>query len=155
MRAVYYCRVLFISLEFLLVVFSLFLFFLFEKTIDSFVLGHRFNADALEWVMLYPAMVAGFIFKEGAEILFPDESKNLVLHQWSGYWRLRAHVNVGTFYAVVFFVLCFLVWLLDQVLTPVGAYVFFICSLGVSISAFSFHSAKLKIKELLLHLEIK
>lgn len=109
------------------------------------------NEDGIKWLVLYPVGIAGWILKEGVGILFPDEKTNKILHEWDKYWMLKAHFNVGIFYAIILTAPCIYLWVTNKLATSWGAPLFASCTLAISIAAFSFYQARIKVRELLIH----
>ena len=150
MRALYAIRVIFVSLEFLVLALSFAGWFLFFDYISDFVLGNSLNEKAVEWILLYPVSIAVWVIKEAGSVLFPSERMDSILHEWDGYWKLRVHYNTGLFYCVAPVVPCFYIWLMGFISKPLGLWVFLTCSMVSSVSAFSFYQANIRLKEILI-----
>lgn len=149
----YYLRLFFVSVEFLNLVFF---YFVYSFLSDYFLLmlaGVSINKEAVEWMVLYPMGLASWIFLTGSSVLFPDENANHALHEWPDYWKLKAHFNVGLFFAVALSFVCFVVWLLGKISTQGGAWIFSACCVSISVAAFSFYSANIELKSILIHLK--
>lgn len=150
MKPLYYLKVFFISFEFFVVLFFLFLYSWFNIEITEFIKNMKFNDKAFEWLILYPISLTVWILKDGIGVLFPDEKTNVILHKWPDYWMLKAHFNVGVFYAICFTILCVAVWLSNKILTASGATIFIACTVSLSIVALSLYNAKVRIREFLI-----
>jgi hypothetical protein len=152
MKALYYLRVFFVSYEFLTLLATFGLYAIWSDEILSVFQGVRTSDDALKWLVAYPIGLAGWMLKDGVGVLFPDEKSNRILHEWPEYWRLKAHFDVGLFYSISLTVPCVLVWVFDKLKTIEGAWVFGACAVALSVSAYSFYEAKIKLKSTLIHL---
>lgn len=150
-KVIYYLRVLLISYEFVALILFWMTYLYYRQTIDSFVVSENINKDALKWLVIYPVGLATWMLKEGVSILFPNEIMSKILHEWTDYWQLKAHFNVGVFYAVFLSVPCIYVWATNNLTTGWGGALFLSCTFSISLAAFSFYQAKLKIKELLIN----
>lgn len=146
----YYVRVTFVSLEFLCFLLAGLAFVLWGSKVDGYLSGISLNEDAVEWVFLYPIAIAAWVFNTGANVLFPSESGNVILHRWPGYWRLKAHFNVGVFYCAISALPCLFLWLTNDLVSSLGFFVCLACFSATSISAFSFFKANIKLREILI-----
>lgn len=149
----YYMRVFFISFEFLSILMAFAFYCFFGAELDAFWRNVSPNEKALEWLFLYPVAVAVWVVKEGANVLFPSERANAILHGWPDYWRLRAHFNVGVIYCVGLAVPCVFMWLVNGLSSSKGMLTFLACALASSVSALSFFQANLRLKEILIRIE--
>ncbi|WP_271410752.1 hypothetical protein [Pseudomonas sp. Q1-7] len=151
MKFLYYVRVLLVSFEFLIVVFMAAIYLAFNDQIDTLILSGSPNEKAVDWLILYPMAVGAWVLNEARNVLFPTGGADSVLHQWEGYWRLKAHYNVGLFYCLFPIVPCVLVWLFNSIFTSWGITLFFACVVVVSVSAISFYQANVRLRELLIN----
>lgn len=150
MKVIYYLRVTLVSVEVLVALLGTLFFGLFEAEIVSFIGSFKPNDKALEWVIAYPLGLMVWMLRDGVTVLFPDSEKSKILHQWPGYWGLRAHFNVGLAYGFVASLTCLIIWLKGGVSNAKELYVFLVSAIVLSISAFSFYFANIKIKEMLI-----
>lgn len=153
MRALYYFRVFFVSLEFAFLVVFYAAYMVFNDDLNKYFPLESLNEDAVKWVMLLPVGLAGWTLKEGVGVIFPGDDVNRVLHQWPDYWRIKAHFDVGVLNAFLFFIPCLIVWMLGDFNTLIGATFFFAFAGSLSINAFSFYTAKLNVRTALLRLD--
>jgi len=150
MKVIYYSRVVFISYEFVSLLASLIAYLYFEDTMHVYVQSISINEEGMKWVVLYPMGIATWMLKEGISIIFPSEETNQILHKWDKYWMLKAHFNIGIFYAIILTIPCLYLWLTSKLVTSWGISIFSACALAISLAAFSFYGARIKVKELLI-----
>lgn len=152
MKMLYFLRVFFVSYEFVFLALCLAVYMLSQKVLSGSFPLSSLNEDAVKWAMIYPAGIAGWTLKEGVEVLFPGENNEEVLLEWPDYWKLRIHFDVGITNSILFTIPCFIVWLLSALNTLVGAWVFVGFAGALSINAFSFYTAKIHLKSVLIRL---
>jgi len=138
-------RVLFISFEFLLVLGGLIVFFFYDTMLTNFGVLNL-NNDALKWAFILPLTIAGTTFKEGVLVLFPDEEKAKVFHEWPDYWKLKAHFNIGIFISITLSFSCFFIWMGNKLEDNRWLFLFSIFTIALLINTCSFYLAKIKIK---------
>ena len=119
--------------------------------IERAVISSTYNSDALKWLIIYPVGLATWMLKEGTKIIFPDDKMSKTLHEWKYYWQLKAHFNVGIFYAISLSALCVFVWATNNLTTGWGFSLFISCIIAISLDALSFYQAQVKVKEILIH----
>lgn len=153
MKILYLLRVFFVSYEFVFLALCLAVYMFSQKLLSGSFPLSSLNEDAIKWAMIYPAGIAGWTLKEGVGVLFPSEKNEKVLHEWPDYWKLRIHFDVGIANSILFTVPCFIVWLLSALNTLVGAWVFVGFAGALSINAFSFYTAKIHLKSVLIRLD--
>lgn len=151
MKAIYYLRVIFVSIEALVILLGITLFYYCESEIVSFIVNFKPNDKALEWVVTYPLGLLAWMLKYGVSVLFPDPEKLKILHEWPGYWRLRTHFNVGLAYGLLAALVCVIVWLKGGIGSAKELYIFIVSAFVLSVSASSFYLANIKLKEILIH----
>jgi hypothetical protein len=151
MKAIYYLRVIFVSIEALVILLGLSFFYYCGSEIVSFIVNFKPNDKALEWVVAYPLGLMAWMLKDGVSVLFPDSEKLKILHGWPGYWRLRAHFNVGLAYGLFAALVCVIVWLKGGIGSAKELYIFLVSACVLSVSASSFYLANIKLKEILIH----
>jgi len=153
MKVLYFLRVFFLSYEFVFLGLCLAGYLLSQKTLSQHFPLSSLNENAIFWAMVFPAGIAGWTFKEGVGVLFPDDKNERTLHEWPGYWRLKIHFDVGIFNSVLFTIPCFAVWLLSALNTLIGTWIFIGFAGALSINAFSFYAAKIHLKSALIRLD--
>lgn len=146
MKAIYYVRVFFVSYEFLFLTFSAAAYFFFGDFLREKIFTFSLNEEALKWAMLFPVGIVTWTLKEGVAVLFPDDRTSKILHGWPDYWRVRAHFDVGVLNSIVYLLPCILVWFVGELDNYLGAWLFFVFAIAVSINAFSFYTAKIRIR---------
>jgi len=72
------------------------------------------NDEKIKWLSLLPAGVMALIFKESANLIFPDKDKNELITGFPEFWILRNMLFTAKFYAVVFAIVGFYGWMLDS-----------------------------------------
>ena len=155
MKIIYYFRVIFISYEFVSLLASLIAYLYFKNAINGYISSLTINEEGMKWAVAYPVSISIWMLKEGISIIFPGDEINKTLHKWDKYWMLKAHFNIGVFYAIILTIPCLYLWLTSKLVTPWGVYLFSACALSISLSAFSFFGARIKVKELLIHAKKK
>ncbi len=153
MKMLYYLRVFFVSCEFFFLAVCLVSYIFSQELLSEYFPLDSLNDDAVKWAMLFPLGIAGWTFKEGVGVIFPSEKDQKALHEWSGYWRLKAHFDVGIFNSIVFILPCLAVWLLSALNTFLGTWVFVAFAGALSINAYSFYAAKIEVKSALIRLD--
>lgn len=154
-KFIFYTRVFFISYEFLFILLGLAVYVNFENFMIVRFSDVSFNAKALEWVMLFPISVFVWTMKESRSVIFPDNYAAKVIHEWPGYWKLRAHFDVGIFNNIIYIIPCLLVWIFDGLLMFEGAFVFFVFASALTINAFTFYLAKVNVSSALIKVDNK
>jgi hypothetical protein len=144
----YYLRVFFVSFEFLILLSSGYFYMNFPDFVLPIIKTPVFDSEAFKWFVLYPVCLAVWVFKSGVSVLFPNDSLSKKLHAWPGYWKLKAHFNVGLIYCVIWGALSLIVW---AYFSGEGSiFMLWTAVLGSSVSALSFYMADIRIKEILM-----
>jgi len=152
MKMSYYLRVFIVSYELVFLVVCLASYIFSQELLSEYFPLTSLNDDAVNWAMLFPVGIAGWTLKEGIGVIFPSEKDQKTLHEWPGYWKLKAHFDVGIFNSIVFILPCMAVWLLSGINTFIGAWVFVAFAGALSINAYSFYAAKISVKSALIRL---
>lgn len=152
MKFIYYVRVFILSFEFLALIFVLALYLFLNDIFTTIFNSIKINDEALKWLISYHIGIAVWILKDGTTILFPDEKTNRALHEWPEYWKLKAHFDVGIFYCISSTAICLSICFFEGIKTINGAWFFSACTISLSLSAYSFYVAKIKLKSALIHL---
>lgn len=152
-KFLYYLRTYLVSMEMLAIVISCSVFYLSEGALAGVIDIKSINEDALKWAALFPISLTIWTFKEATGVIFPDEKSSKLLHQWPDYWKLKAHFNIGIANSVIFVLPCLIVWLLGDLNSTAGVWIFLTFSIANSINTLSFYLAKISIKSILLKSE--
>lgn len=150
MKVIYYLRVLFVSYEFAFIILSGSIYLLFGDFLEKKFLAISLNDDALKWAMLFPISICGWTLKEGLGVIFPDDNKLKILHEWPDYWRLKVHFNVGILNSIIYLIPCMAVWFVGGLNKFDGAWLFFLFAIASSINALSFYTAKIGVRSALI-----
>ena len=150
MKALYYLRVFFVSYEFVFLSFSSAIYFFFGEFLEKHFLVVSLNEDALKWAMLFPISISGWTLKHGVNVIFPDDKTLKCLHEWPDFWRLKAHFNVGIMNSIIYLLPCVGVWFVGGLNKFDGAWLFFMFAVATSLNAFSFYTAKISIRSVLI-----
>lgn len=154
-KLAYYCRVFFFSYEILFILFGASIFFFWKEEMLVHFDTILVNKEFINWVVLLPVAIVGWMLKEGFRILFPDEKSTKALHHWPDFWKLKAHVKVGIFSCVLFLLPCLFMWLTNKLRSFEWIWFFFVFFIALIINAYTFYSAKIELKSILVHLQEK
>ena len=148
----YYIRIFFISFQFLTILIGTAIFFVYGEDVFIHFKDIEFNEDYSKWLILILAGIAGWLFKDGAGVLFPCERTSRILHEWPGYWRLKVHFNMGVFYNFILVLPCVFILLFNKLDDFKWAWFFCVFSIAFLINASSFYFAKIDLKSILIHI---
>ena len=149
MKLLYTARVIFISLEFLLILTGISLILHDENNyIDRLIIST--DDDFSKWLIGLPLALIVWNIKESALTLNFSGTHAKKLLNWNSYWKLKIHISASIFYAVSFLMINLFSWLAYSGLkTPMGIYFYTLGTLGQMIVAASLYFAKLRIFEIL------
>lgn len=150
MKTFYYLRVFFDSYEFVFLNFSAAIYIFFGELLEKYFLVLSLNEDALQWTVLFLISVSGWTFKDGVNVIFPDEKKSKILHEWPDFWRLKVHFNVGIMNSIIYLIPCVAVLFIGGLNKFDDAWLFFTFAVATSLNAFSFYTAKIAIRSALI-----
>jgi uncharacterized membrane protein len=149
MRFFYSLRTLLISLEALILCVAGFLWSQFRPELDATALMIEINVKILEYLMLLPVAIAVWILNELRQIPFETEATTKILVNWPDYWRLKQHIWVAFFYALLFAGLSIFPWVATTgISTGQGLLIFCTSILGQLTVAASVYSVRFRIKEI-------
>lgn len=152
-KVLYFFRVFFVSYELAFLALCLAGYILSQQFISAHFSLSNLNEDAINWIMIFPAGIAYWTFKEGVAVLFPSDKREKDLHEWPDYWRLKVHFDVGITNNILFTIPCLIVWVMNALNTLVGTWVFIAFAGALSVNALSFYIAKIHLKSALIHLD--
>lgn len=150
MRFLYFIRVFFISIEFLVLILTFFCVKFFEPHASAIASALSVNEELMKWAILLPITLSAWCANEGRDLIFsnPDHSKILV--NWPDYWKLKQHVFTSLFFLIIFCGLSGFPWLSKSGITTGTNLIFFIAGcLGCIIVAAQIYAAKISINEIM------
>lgn len=148
-KAIYYCRVYLISLEFLAILITLLNIIFFEHFFNEVSKSLKPNDELLKWLILLPTGLFIWIVKEGRETLISEKHSAIIVN-WPGYWTLKAHIIASLAYALLFTITAAYPWLSEENIKIGKNFILFShSSIGCLIVAAHLYFAKAKINEIL------
>jgi hypothetical protein len=150
MRFLYFLRVFFVSLEFLVLALALLCVMYLERQASAIASALVINEELVKWAILLPITLTVWCAKEARDLIFsnPEHSKALV--NWPDYWRLKRHIVVSLIFLAIFCVLSGLPWLSKSgIATGVGLIFFSTGLLGSVLVAVQLYAAKISINEIM------
>jgi hypothetical protein len=153
MRAIYYIRVFFVSSEFMAVLSGLAIYILFGDLLANYFSALTLNSEFVKWLMLFPIGISGWTLKEGVGVIFPNDKNSKILHEWSEYWKLKAHFDIGVLNSILYLLPCLAFWMFGTLKGFDGIWAFFVFAVALSLNAFSFYNAKISVKSILIRID--
>lgn len=150
MRILYFARVFFVSLEFLVLTLTFFCVRLFEPHASALASALAINEELIKWAILLPITLFAWCANEGRDLIFsnPDHSKILV--NWPDYWKLKQHVVASLIFLIIFCTLSGFPWLSKSGITTGLGLIFFAGGcVGCIIVAAQLYAAKMSINEIM------
>lgn len=112
------------------------------------------DPELTKFLMLLPSAIAAWVFNECRALLQEDKETIRVLVQWEDYWRLKIHVWAALLYTSTFTLISLAPWLAKSAITSGGGLILFAASLvGQFVVAIGVYTARIRVKELLVHLK--
>lgn len=150
MRALYFFRVLLISVEAFLIGVSGLVWYQFSADINHLATTIKLNDDILKYLMLVPVGLAVWVANELRQLLQEDKGTTRFLMGWPDYWKLKLHLWVSLIYAVVFVCMSIAPWVVQAgISTGIGLLLFLTSIVGQITLSASVYAARLRVKELL------
>ena len=150
MRALYFFRVLLISVEAFLIGVSGLVWYHFSAYLNHLATTIQLNDDILKYLMLVPVGLAVWVANELRQLLQEDKGTTRFLMGWPDYWKLKLHLWVSLIYAVVFVCMSIAPWLVQAgISTGIGLLLFLTSIVGQITLSASVYAARLRVKELL------
>lgn len=150
MRALYFFRVLLISVEAFLIGVSGLVWYHFSAYLNHLATTIKLNDDILKYLMLVPVGLAVWVANELRQLLQEDKGTTRFLMGWPDYWKLKLHLWVSLIYAVVFVCMSIAPWLVQAgISTGIGLLLFLTSIVGQITLSASVYAARLRVKELL------
>lgn len=150
MRALYFFRVLLVSLEAFLIGIAALIWYHFSTDLGNLAITISLNDEALKYLMFVPIGLAVWVANELRQLLQEDKSITRFLVEWPDYWKLKLHLWVSLVYAAIFVCCSIVPWVVRAgISTGIGFLLFLISIIGQLILAASVYAARLRVKELL------
>lgn len=150
MRALYLLRVVFVSVEALVLAVALLAFFNFRAEFEWLASSLSVNEEVLKYLMLMPTALAVWVINETRVLLQEDKETILILTDWSDYWRLKIHTWTSLGYAVVFAFMSLIPWAAKSGIETAGGLLLLVSStLGQLCVAVSVYAARIMVGELI------
>ena len=150
MRALYFFRVLLISVEAFLIGVSGLVWYHFSADLNHLATTIKLNDDILKYLMLVPVGLAVWVANELRQLLQEDKGTTRFLMGWPDYWKLKLHLWVSLIYAVVFVCMSIAPWVVQAgITTGIGLLLFLTSIVGQITLSASVYAARLRVKELL------
>ena len=150
MRALYFFRVLLISVEAILIGVSWLVWYHFSADLNHLAATIKLNDDILKYLMLVPVGLAVWVANELRQLLQEDKGTTRFLMGWPDYWKLKLHLWVSLIYAVVFVCMSIAPWVVQAgISTGIGLLLFLTSIVGQITLSASVYAARLRVKELL------
>lgn len=152
MRTLYLIRVVFVSVEALVLAGAWLALLYFENELQSLATSLSLNDEVLKYLMLMPILLAAWIIIETRILLQEDKETILILTDWTDYWKLKAHTWACLGYAVVFAFMSLIPWAAKSGIGTGAGLLLFVASLVGQLSlAFSVYAARIRVKEIIAH----
>lgn len=152
MRTLYVFRVVFVSVEALVLAGSYLAFFYFGSEFESLASTLSLNDEVLKYLMAMPAALAVWIINETRVLLQEDKETVRILTDWKDYWKLKAHTWVSFGYAVLFAFLSLIPWAAKSGIgTGTGLLLFVASIVGQLSLATTVYAARIRVKEIVAH----
>jgi hypothetical protein len=150
MKAFFYLRIFFISLEFLFLILSFATYMVFGNWLEKKFLILSINKDALQWAIVLPIAISSWILKDGVGVIFPNDNTDKILHDWPDYWKLKVHFDVGIFNCIIFLLPCLGVLFSGTLNKFGGVWLYLIFAFAGLINACTFYYAIIDIRSALI-----
>lgn len=150
MRFLYFARVFFVSLEFLVLTLTFFCARLFESHASALASVLAINEELIKWAILLPITLFAWCANEGRDLIFSNPEHSKILVNWPDYWKLKQHVVASLIFLIIFCALSGLPWLSKSGITTGTGLIFFTAGcIGCIIVAAQLYAAKISINEIM------
>jgi hypothetical protein len=150
MRALYFFRVLLISLEAFLIGIAGLVWYHFSAEFSRLATTIALDDEILKYLMVVPVGLAVWVSQELRQLLQEDKGTTRLLVAWPDYWKLKLHLWVSLVYAAIFVCLSIAPWVVRAgISTGTGLLLFLTSIIGQLILAASVYAARIRVKELL------
>lgn len=147
--AAQYLRSFFISLEFVVILVSSYLFLEQENRLIHVLSLLAINAEAVKYLALLPAGILVWNVTILRKIRFPERDKKYQLQNWPSYFKLQIVLDVALIYSIIFSILGALSWITPSAFPSETVFLIQMTSLvGSAIVALSCLGAELTINEI-------
>ncbi|MFZ3072653.1 MAG: hypothetical protein WA162_05370 [Thermodesulfobacteriota bacterium] len=149
-----YFRVIFISIEFLVILLGAIFFFLWPEYAILISAKLSDNSDFQKYLFAASPILAVYVFNESRKLLFPEKVKKKIFQSWPDYWKLKIHFLVGLLYSGLFAGIGLLTWALGyKVNEPKGFVMLAVSVVGGLVVAVSVYWARIRLPEILADIE--
>lgn len=150
--ALYWLRVMAVSLEAVVLLLASLVWLVFRAELESLAGNLSLNEDFLKYLFVAPVGIWMWVVNESRQLLQEDKNHIKVLTGWPDYPQLKIHVWVGLLYAFVFAALSFIPWATKSGVSNGAGLLLMSASIaGQLIVAASVYAARTKVRELLAH----
>jgi len=150
MRALYFLRILLISVEALLIGVSGLVWYHFAADLNHLAATIKLNDDVLKYLMLVPVGLAVWVANELRQLLQEDKGTTRFLVGWPDYWKLKLHLWGSLVYAGAFVCMSIAPWVVQAgISSGIGLLLFLTSIVGQVILSANVYAARLRVKELL------
>lgn len=154
MKLLYILRVVFVSLEALLILIGFLVWTRYRSELQTLAVSLQFSEDLIKYLMLLPTSLGLWIVKECRLLLQEDKETIRLLTLWEDYWALKVHVWVSIFYVVIFGLVSIIPWTLKSTITTsIGILIFLVSLLGQCLLAITIFNARILMNEKLIHVK--
>lgn len=150
MRALYFLRVVLVSVEALLIGVAGLAWYHFPADLNHLAATISFDDEILKYLMAVPVGLAIWVANELRQLLQEDKATARILVGWPDYWKLKLHLWASLAYAGIFVCLSMAPWVVREgISTGIGLLLFVTSIIGQVSLALTVYAARLRVKELL------
>lgn len=148
----YWIRVVVISFEALVLLLAAMVWVVFRSELEAAASVLTLNEEFLKYMFVVPIGVGLWVTNESRLLLQEDKETIKILTAWPEYRLLKTHIWVGLLYALLFAALSILPWAAKSgVSSGTGLLLFLVAIAGQFIVAASVYSARIRLKEIIVH----
>lgn len=148
----YWIRVVVISFEALVLLLAAMVWVVFRSELEAAASVLTLNEEFLKYMFVVPVGVGLWVTNESRLLLQEDKETIKILTAWQEYRLLKTHIWVGLLYALLFAALSILPWAAKSgVSSGTGLLLFLVAIAGQFIVAASVYSARIRLKEIIVH----
>ena len=148
----YWIRVVVISFEALVLLLAAMVWVVFRSELEAAASVLTLNEEFLKYMFVVPVGVGLWVTNESRLLLQEDKETIKILTAWAEYRLLKTHIWVGLLYALLFAALSILPWAAKSgVSSGTGLLLFVVAIAGQFIVAASVYSARITLKEIIVH----
>lgn len=148
----YWIRVIVISFEALIILLAAMIWFAFKPELEASASVLTLNEEFLKYMFVAPIAVGLWVTNESRLLLQEDKETIKILTGWNDYKLLKAHIWAGLLYALLFAAVSLVPWAAKSgVSNGAGLLLFIVATAGQFTVAASVYSARIKVKEIIVH----